>query len=116
MNGKESTEIDLAVLRRRELKWLHMFETWDKCMVKNYQKVRSRCRKGIPPATRPKAWFYLCGAKYMMEETSRHECMENGPTKFEKLSVSIQPLRQYSFFVRSKKVNFLYIIQARPLV
>ena len=90
MNGKESTEIDLEVLRRRELKWLHMFETWDKCMVKNYQKVRSRCRKGIPPATRPKAWFYLCGAKYMMEETSRHECMENGPTKFEKLSVSIQ--------------------------
>ena len=92
MNGSVNPQIDLEVLRRRELKWLHMLENWDKFMVKSYQKVRSRCRKGIPPATRPKAWFYLCGAKYMMEETSNHERRENEPTKFDKLCVSIQSI------------------------
>ena len=96
MNGNVNSDVDLEVLRRRELKWLHMFQSWDNFMVNHYQKVRSRCRKGIPSATRPKAWFYLCGAKYMMEETSTHERMENEPTKFDKLCVSTHPICSFS--------------------
>ena len=34
---------------------------------RNYKKVRERCRKGIPPSCRAKAWLHLCGAKYKME-------------------------------------------------
>ena len=29
--------------------------------------MRERCRKGIPPSCRAKAWLHLCGAKYKME-------------------------------------------------
>ncbi|VDM72878.1 unnamed protein product, partial [Strongylus vulgaris] len=32
-----------------------------------YSTVRKRCRKGIPPSVRGKAWKYLCGATYQME-------------------------------------------------
>ena len=34
---------------------------------RNYRKVRERCRKGIPPSCRARAWLHLCGAKYKME-------------------------------------------------
>ena len=102
INGNVDSEIDLEVLRRREQKWLHMSNNWDNFMVHHYKKVRSRCRKGIPPATRPRAWFYLCGAKYMMEDTGgtqvgqgidTGECREN-QTKFDILCVSFL---QYCF-------------------
>ncbi|ETN76336.1 TBC domain protein [Necator americanus] len=36
-------------------------------MFNKYSTVRSRCRKGIPPSIRGKAWKYLCGATYQME-------------------------------------------------
>ena len=29
--------------------------------------MRERCRKGIPPSCRARAWLHLCGAKYKME-------------------------------------------------
>jgi hypothetical protein len=31
-------------------------------------QVRERCRKGIPPSVRPRAWLYLCGGKLLMEQ------------------------------------------------
>ena len=31
--------------RRRETKWLKMLEHWDDYMMKNYKKIRDRCRK-----------------------------------------------------------------------
>ena len=34
---------------------------------RNYKKVRERCRKGIPPSCRARAWLHLCGAKFKME-------------------------------------------------
>ena len=34
---------------------------------RNYKKVRERCRKGIPPSCRARAWLHLCGAKYKMD-------------------------------------------------
>lgn len=36
-------------------------------MSKNYKKIRERCRKGIPSAVRPKAWFYLSGGHSLLE-------------------------------------------------
>ena len=54
------------MIRRRENKWLHMLDHWDKYMLEKYKKVRHRCRKGIPPSIRPRAWQHLCGAKYRM--------------------------------------------------
>jgi hypothetical protein len=55
-------DFDLPVkkLRRREIKWMHMIKLWDKFVSRHYEKVRERCRKGIPPAVRGQAWFYLC--------------------------------------------------------
>ena len=41
-----------------------MLDHWDKYMLEKYKKVRHRCRKGIPPSIRPRAWQHLCGAKY----------------------------------------------------
>uniref|UniRef100_T1J5D5 Rab-GAP TBC domain-containing protein n=1 Tax=Strigamia maritima TaxID=126957 RepID=T1J5D5_STRMM len=61
-------ELSVEVLRKRELKWLLMLEHWDKYMTKKYKKVRDRCRKGIPPAVRPRAWQFLCGGKYLMDQ------------------------------------------------
>lgn len=82
----EDSEIDVKVMRRRELKWIDMLrdDNWDDFMVNHYQKVRSRCRKGIPASMRPKAWFYLCGAKYIMEEKIENQ-KENEASKFELL-------------------------------
>lgn len=36
-------------------------------MNKNYKKIRDRCRKGIPSAIRPKAWFYLSGGQTLLD-------------------------------------------------
>uniref|UniRef100_A0A1B6J199 Rab-GAP TBC domain-containing protein n=1 Tax=Homalodisca liturata TaxID=320908 RepID=A0A1B6J199_9HEMI len=57
-----------AVILKREQKWLHMLQNWEKCMSQNYKKVRERCRKGIPPSVRQRAWLYLCGAKLLMDQ------------------------------------------------
>lgn len=59
--------IPVGVLRKRELKWLDMLENWEKWMSKRFKKVKDRCRKGIPPSLRARAWQYLCGSKFLME-------------------------------------------------
>merc|ERR1712037_1013769 len=37
------------------------------------RKVRERCRKGIPPSIRARAWLHLCGAKYQMENAENRQ-------------------------------------------
>ncbi|XP_076310678.1 TBC1 domain family member 10A-like isoform X1 [Tachypleus tridentatus] len=59
--------VSVEILRKRELKWLEMFENWERFMTKKYKKVRNRCRKGIPPSLRAKAWQNLCGASHLLE-------------------------------------------------
>jgi len=59
--------IPVAVLRQREVKWLDMTENWEKWMSKRFRKVKERCRKGIPPSMRPRAWQLLCGSKYLLD-------------------------------------------------
>lgn len=64
-----STEdrMPVAVLRKRELKWLDMLENWEKWMSKRFKKVKERCRKGIPSSLRSRAWQYLCGSKFLLD-------------------------------------------------
>ncbi|XP_046980114.1 TBC1 domain family member whacked [Schistocerca americana] len=57
-----------SVILRRERKWLRMLNNWEKMMNKHYRKVRERCRKGIPPSVRPRAWLYLCGGKLVQDQ------------------------------------------------
>ena len=79
-----------------------MLNNWDKFMVDQYKKVRSRCRKGIPPSTRPEAWYYLCGAKYLMENPNDENRYQTN-TKFEALCVSSICLIQGYIFLALKK-------------
>ena len=50
-------------------------------------QVKERCRKGIPPSMRARAWQYLCGGKYLLDsnqgrfdaylaETGNPQCVE----------------------------------------
>ncbi|CAL1543649.1 unnamed protein product [Lymnaea stagnalis] len=55
-------------LRKRETKWLDMFVNWDKWMSKRFKKVKERCRKGVPPSLRARAWQHLCGSFFIMEQ------------------------------------------------
>nr|CAD7200261.1 unnamed protein product [Timema douglasi] len=65
---KQQTVPAIVVLRR-EQKWLRMLAHWDRVMNANYKKVRERCRKGIPPSVRPRAWLFLCGGKLLLEQS-----------------------------------------------
>lgn len=60
-------KVNLDQLRRREKKWLHMMDNWAHFMDDEYDKVRSRCRKGIPPSLRARAWKLLSGASFQSE-------------------------------------------------
>lgn len=58
----------IAQLLQREKKWLEMINKWNYYMERNYKKVRSRCRKGIPRKVRPLAWLHLCGGHVLMKQ------------------------------------------------
>ena len=73
---------EVEIVRRRESKWLDMLAHWDGYMMKNYKKVRERCRKGIPSSVRARAWMHLCGAHYHMDNPQNK-------TEFRRLYVSI---------------------------
>ncbi|VDK70029.1 unnamed protein product [Litomosoides sigmodontis] len=66
-NINHEAAVDLDTLRKREKKWLHMLTNWSYFMDNKYEKVRERCRKGIPPSLRGRAWKHLCGAAFHME-------------------------------------------------
>ncbi|KAM6155376.1 TBC1 domain family member 10B [Rhynchocyon petersi] len=75
-SGSLESSISVDVARQRELKWLEMFSNWDKWLSRRFQKVKLRCRKGIPSSLRAKAWQYLSNSK---------ELLEQNPGKFEEL-------------------------------
>uniref|UniRef100_F1KRD5 TBC1 domain family member 10B n=1 Tax=Ascaris suum TaxID=6253 RepID=F1KRD5_ASCSU len=71
--SSRSATVDLVTLRKREKKWLYMLSNWSHFMNNKYEKVRERCRKGIPPSLRGRAWKHLCGATFHMEfSVNRH--------------------------------------------
>lgn len=69
-------EVRVEVARQREVKWLDMFHNWDKWVKHRFQKVKLRCRKGIPSSLRAKAWQLLSNSQ---------ELLEANPGKFEEL-------------------------------
>ncbi|CAF1197627.1 unnamed protein product [Didymodactylos carnosus] len=75
LNAEES--IDRIVLRRREQKWLEMFASWDVYIGEKFEKLKQRCRKGIPPALRGRAWFYLSSAEFRRKRAEQEYNLEN---------------------------------------
>lgn len=69
-------EVRVEVSRQREIKWLDMFNYWDKWVKHRFQKVKMRCRKGIPSSLRARAWQLL---------SNSHELLQANPGKFEEL-------------------------------
>lgn len=69
-------ELRVEVARQREVKWLDMFCNWDKWTKHRFQKVKMRCRKGIPSSLRAKAWQLLSNSK---------DLLDANPGKFEEL-------------------------------
>lgn len=67
-NPEDEKRLPQEKLRKRETKWLDMFVNWDKWMSKKFKKVRERCRKGIPPSLRAKAWQYLTGSFFIAQQ------------------------------------------------
>ena len=63
--GKQG--IPPEIMLRRERKWIRMLNNWSYFMNTNYRKVRERCRKGIPPSVRLRAWLNLCGGQLLMD-------------------------------------------------
>ena len=56
------------LIREREHKWFEMLKNWDHLMTSNYNKVRVRCRKGIPHSLRAAAWRALSGAANLQQK------------------------------------------------
>ncbi|KAJ8253526.1 hypothetical protein COCON_G00201380, partial [Conger conger] len=72
--SEKESRVDVA--RQREMKWLEMFSSWDKWVSRRFQKVKLRCRKGIPSSLRARAWQLLSNSA---------ELLESNPGKFEEL-------------------------------
>ncbi|CAF4112022.1 unnamed protein product, partial [Adineta steineri] len=64
--------VKASVARRREQKWLDMFARWSSFIGAQFDKVKARCRKGIPPSVRGQAWYHLSAAKYRHENADRN--------------------------------------------
>ncbi|XP_040297056.1 TBC1 domain family member 10B-like [Bufo bufo] len=75
-SGNGDTSIPVEIARQRELKWLEMFSNWDKWLTRRFQKVKLRCRKGIPSSLRAKAWQLL---------SNSHDLLMKNPGKFEEM-------------------------------
>lgn len=60
--------IDGAQVLRREVKWANMTADWSATSHKMMEKLKERCRKGIPSKLRGIAWQYLLGSRREMED------------------------------------------------
>lgn len=75
-SGNGEPPIPVEIARQRELKWLDMFSNWEKWLTRRFQKVKLRCRKGIPSSLRAKAWQLL---------SNSHDLLMKNPGKFEEM-------------------------------
>jgi hypothetical protein len=69
--------VNPKVFRRREQKWLDMFDQWPLFIESRFDKLKNRCRKGIPASLRGLAWSYLSAAKYRQENENRKSSVGN---------------------------------------
>lgn len=66
--SESKQKVAVEVFRHRELKWVEMFQHWDKWVTKKFAKVKERCRKGIPSSVRGRAWQNLSGSVKLKSE------------------------------------------------
>ncbi|XP_065511341.1 TBC1 domain family member 10A-like [Caloenas nicobarica] len=59
--------VPVSVSRQRELKWLQMLQHWDTWLGQRYHKVKLRCRKGVPPSLRARAWQFLSRSQSQLD-------------------------------------------------
>ncbi|CAH8853555.1 unnamed protein product [Trichobilharzia szidati] len=71
---EEEDRVPLEVLRSRELKWRKMCSNWSLWYFKYHQKLRDRCRKGIPDSFRCEAWQRLCASPMVLVQRQRITC------------------------------------------
>nr|XP_057904404.1 TBC1 domain family member 10A-like [Doryrhamphus excisus] len=92
-------EVRVEVSRQREMKWLEMFNNWDKWVKHRFQKVKMRCRKGIPSSLRAKAWQLLSNSQELLEANSgKFEELEREPGEAKWLDIIEKDLhRQFPF-------------------
>ncbi|XP_063695112.1 TBC1 domain family member 10A-like [Bolinopsis microptera] len=67
-NSPCSSSLNTTLTRERERKWFEMLKNWDHLMTSSYDKVRVRCRKGIPHSLRAAVWRALCGAANLQQK------------------------------------------------
>ncbi|XP_066485051.1 TBC1 domain family member 10B [Tiliqua scincoides] len=98
-SGTNASPIPVDVCRQRELKWLDMFSHWDKWLSRRFQKVKLRCRKGIPSSLRAKAWQLLSNSKELLDQNlGKFEELERQPGDPKWLDVIEKDLhRQFPF-------------------
>ncbi|KAE8578641.1 hypothetical protein XENTR_v10023710 [Xenopus tropicalis] len=96
-NGEGFLSVEIS--RQRELKWLDMFSHWDKWLSRRFQKVKLRCRKGIPSSLRAKAWQLLSNSEELLRKNpGKFEEMERQPGDPKWLDVIEKDLhRQFPF-------------------
>ncbi|KAM4536125.1 TBC1 domain family member 10B [Fundulus diaphanus] len=92
-------DVRVEVARQREMKWLDMFCHWDKWIKHRFQKVKLRCRKGIPSSLRSKAWQLLSDSQKLLEENpGKFEELEREPGEAKWLDIIEKDLhRQFPF-------------------
>lgn len=56
--------IDGERVQRREVKWSTMAANWETDCVDRFEKIKERCRKGIPSNMRGVAWQLLSGSRH----------------------------------------------------
>ncbi|XP_063791553.1 TBC1 domain family member 10B [Pseudophryne corroboree] len=98
-SGNGEGTVSLEIARQRELKWLDMFSHWDKWLTRRFQKVKLRCRKGIPSSLRARAWQYLSNSDELLKNNmGKFEEMERQPGDPKWLDVIEKDLhRQFPF-------------------
>ena len=67
--------LPMNIIRQRETKWMDMLTNLEKFTLKHPDKLKLRCRKGIPRSMRAKAWMVLSGAEKFKQkiEATRNE-------------------------------------------
>ncbi|XP_053194521.1 TBC1 domain family member 10A-like [Scomber japonicus] len=92
-------EVRVEVARQREMKWLDMFNNWDKWVKHRFQKVKLRCRKGIPSSLRSKAWQLLSNSQELLDNNiGKFEELEREPGEAKWLDIIEKDLhRQFPF-------------------
>ncbi|XP_061906202.1 TBC1 domain family member 10A-like [Entelurus aequoreus] len=92
-------EVRIEVARQREMKWLEMFNNWDKWIKHRFQKVKMRCRKGIPSSLRSKAWQLLSNSQELLDANiGKFEELERDPGEAKWLDIIEKDLhRQFPF-------------------